>query len=93
MNLSYDEDSPAPPSDLAAFPADSGYVMIVVQSVNIDVTTRDLVGGEPLIFRVPGEPAKVIFRRVNAAPRRYAISAIFDQAGSTGRVAAPPISL
>jgi hypothetical protein len=87
MNFVYDEQQIPPPSDLIDFPADSGYVMIVVQNVNIDVQTRELIGGEPLTLRVPGEPAKFIFRQTSASPRRYALSAIFDQAGM-GRLAA-----
>jgi len=86
MTLTYDEQSPAAPSDVEDLPAELGYVMIVVQNVNLDVTTRDLQQGEPVILRVPGEPAKVIFKQTSVSPRRFAISAIYDQSGS-GRMA------
>jgi len=86
MDLTYDESSPAAPSDVSEYPAEDGYVMIVVQQVNLDVVTMSVVEGEPVVLRVAGEPAKVIFKLLSASPERYAISAIHDQAGSGGRV-------
>jgi hypothetical protein len=78
-----------PPSDVIDFPAEDGYVMVIVQNVNIDVLTREVVGGEPITLRVPGEPAKFVFQRTSETPPRFAISAIYDQAGA-GRMGAPP---
>jgi len=50
------------PSDFAEYPAADGYRQILVQSVRMDVTTRELIGGEPLILQVAGDPATFIFK-------------------------------
>ena len=86
MTLVYNETQIPPPSDVLEFPEEEGYVMIVVQNVNIDVLTRELIGGEPLTYRVPGDPAKFVFKQTSVSPPRYALSAIYDQSGS-GRLA------
>jgi hypothetical protein len=91
MRFTYDEDQTPPPSDLIDFPAEDGYVMIIVPSVYIDILTREDVDGEPLRRLVPGTPAKFIFQRTSVSPPRYAISAIFDQAGLGGRLAGRPL--
>ena len=55
-------DYPAPqPSDRLEYPAEQGYQQILVSSVRMDVTTREIIDGEPLILQVAGDPATFIF--------------------------------
>ena len=49
------------PSDRAEYPAEEGYRQILVSSVNLDITTREIIDGEPLILQVAGDPATFIF--------------------------------
>jgi len=62
------------PSDFAQFPAVEGYRKMSVASVRLDVTTRELIEGDPLIYQVAGDPATFIFKPdMSASPVTYKI--------------------
>jgi hypothetical protein len=79
MALTYDASQTPPPSDVPGYPGEAGYVMLNVQKVALDLLTRELVGGEPLILRSVGGPATFIFQRTGTSPARYMISATLDR--------------